>query len=332
MRNILIIIGIIIFSINISLATNIIKGEVYQNHINKVFGTRMTVSLPPGKWEAVKITTRKQYTSVKFNNNIDGAFFYISIPNTIIAGDYFASSGVKKCKNKNDNFTNGLWTGDKYKVHATGLIRNALQTSYCIGDKDNLDGEDWLHIGLHAEKKKGSPLMSAYYDAYYPKKFSNIDSLNKKQLEAIGKSLMKVFKNNVQGKPGDYTMATQLLNFTNTSSSSNSANTSSSNENKLEGISDAFACRKSTSLDGMKWESTDSKFGDYVTEVFRRNLSLKKCRELTERKPSDIKKSTEPKISMDIKNRLKELKSMLDDGLINQDQYDAKSTELLKDF
>ena len=114
---------------------------------------------------------------------------------------------------ENDNFTNGLWTGDKYKVHATGLIRNALQTSYCIGDKDNLDGEDWLHIGLHAEKKKGSPLMSAYYDAYYPKKFSNIDALNKKQLEAIGKSLMKVFKNNVQGKPGDYTMATQLLNF-----------------------------------------------------------------------------------------------------------------------
>ena len=53
---------------------------------------------------------------------------------------------------------------------------------------------------------------------------------------------------------------------------------------------------------------------------------------MTGRKPSDVKKSTEPKNSMDIKNRLNELKSLLDDGLINQDQYDAKSTELLKDF
>ena len=33
-----------------------------------------------------------------------------------------------------------------------------------------------------------------------------------------------------------------------------------------------------------------------------------------------------------IKNKLKELKSMLDEGLINQEQYDAKSEELLNDF
>jgi len=33
-----------------------------------------------------------------------------------------------------------------------------------------------------------------------------------------------------------------------------------------------------------------------------------------------------------IKNKLKELKSMLDEGLINQEQYDAKSDGLLNDF
>ena len=323
MRNILIIIGTIIFSINISLATDIIKGEVYQNHLNKVFGTKMTVSLPPGKWKAVEVTVRKQYTSVEFDNNIDGALFFISIPNTQIAGDYFLSSGVKKCKNKNDN-------GDKYKVHATGLIRNALQISYCIEDIDYANGGGWLHIGLNAEKKKGSPLMSAYYDVYYPQKFSNINALNKNQLEVIGKSLMKVFKNNVQGKPGDYTMATQLLNFANTSSSSNSANTSSLNENKLEGISDGFACRKATSIDGMKWENIDSKFGDYVTEAFRRNLSLKECRQLTGRKPSDVNENTKPVDSTDIESRLKKLKKLYDDDLIDKKLYDEKKREIIE--
>ena len=54
MRNILIIIGIIIFSINISLAKNFVKGEIYQNNIKNVFGTKVTISFPPGKWTVVK--------------------------------------------------------------------------------------------------------------------------------------------------------------------------------------------------------------------------------------------------------------------------------------
>jgi multidrug efflux pump subunit AcrB len=86
---------------------------------------------------------------------------------------------------------------------------------------------------------------------------------------------MKVFKNNVQGKPGDYTMATQLLNFTNTSSDISS--TSNSNSSSLT-----------------------------VVE----------------------KTSEEP----DVKDKLKELKAMLDEGLISQEQYDTKSTKLLEDF
>tara|TARA_B110000037_G_C17036759_1_gene471958 strand:- start:114 stop:1127 length:1014 start_codon:yes stop_codon:yes gene_type:complete len=337
MRNILIIIGTIIFSINISLATDIVKGEVYQNHINKIFGTRMTVSLPPGKWKAVEVTTRKQYTSVEFDNNIDDALFFISIPNSIIAGDYFRSSGVKKCKNKNDN-------GDKYKVHATGLIRNALQISYCIEDIDYANGGGWLHIGLNAEKKKGSPLMSAYYDVYYPQKFSNINALSKKQLEAIGKSLMKVFKNNVQGKPGDYTMATQLLNFTSTSEITSNVtrsltdsyiakSTSDSSSSSLSNSSDMVVCAKAITLSGNDWDLRSAKI-EYVKEAKSRKLTIENCRSLTGRLDYVTSKTVVETTSEEpgMKDKLKELKSMLDEGLISQELYDTKSTELLKDF
>ena len=325
MRNILIIIGTIIFSINISLATNIIKGEIYQNHIEKVFGTKMTVSLPPGKWKAVEITPQKNWTSVEFDNNIDGALFYISIPNTIIAGDYFASSGVKKCKNKNDN-------GEKYNVHATGLIRNALQTSYCIEDIDYADGGGWLHIGLHAQKSKGSPLMDAYYNAYYPKKFSNTNALDKKQLESIGKSLMKVFKNNVQGKPGDYTMATQLLDFANTSSDISS--TSNSSSSSLSNSSDMVVCAKAITLSGVGWDLQNANKIEYIKEAKSRKLTLESCRSLTGRIDYVTSETVVETTSEepDLKVKLKELKAMLDEDLISQEQYDTKSTKLLEDF
>jgi hypothetical protein len=325
MKNAFVILFIFLTTINFSYGNSFVKGQTYQNNIKKVYNTRVTISLPPGKWEAVEVEQEGSYAYIDFENEEDSAYFYVTIPNTIISGDYFRSGGVKKCESKNED-------GDKYKVHATGLVRSSIQVSYCIQDIRYSDGGSWLNIKLHAQKPKGSPLMDAYYSVYYPKRFSNIENLNQNQLDDIGKSLIKLFQNNINGRSGDYTMATQLLNFANTSSSSNSVNTSSLNENKLEGISDGFTCRKATSLDGMKWENIDSKFGDYVTEAFRRNLSLKECRQLTGRKPSDVKKSTEPKNSIDIKNRLNELKSLLDDGLINQDQYDAKSTELLKDF
>ncbi|MDC3263339.1 SHOCT domain-containing protein [Pelagibacterales bacterium] len=338
MRNILIIIGTIIFSINISLATDIIKGEVYQNHLNKVFGTKMTVSLPPGKWKAVEVTVRKQYTSVEFDNNIDGALFFISIPNTQIAGDYFASSGVKKCKNKNDN-------GDKYTVHATGLIRNALQTSYCIQDIDYANGGDWLHIGLHAEKNQGSPLMSAYYNVYYPQKFSNINALNKNQLEVIGKSLMKVFKNNVQGKPGDYTMATQLLNFTSTSKITSNVtrsltdsyiakSNSNSSSSSLSNSSDMVVCAKAITLSGVDWDLQNANKIEYIKEAKSRKLTVESCRSLTGRLDYVTSKTVVETTSEEpgVKVKLKELKAILDEGLISQEQYDTKSTKLLEDF
>ena len=72
--------------------------------------------------------------------------------------------------------------------------------------------------------------------------------------------------------------------------------------------------------------------GDYVNVAFKRNLSLIQCRKLTGRLPK-TEKITETKLEKSsVKDRLIELKSMLDDGLISQELYDKKSAKLLEDF
>tara|TARA_B100001093_G_scaffold142747_1_gene135205 strand:- start:53 stop:1372 length:1320 start_codon:yes stop_codon:yes gene_type:complete len=439
MKNAVIIIFIFLTTINLSYGNSFVKGQTYQNNIKKVYNTRVTISLPPGKWEVVEIEQEDSYAYIDFENEEDSAYFYVTIPNTIISGDYFTSGGVKKCESKNED-------GDKYKVHATGLVRSSIQVSYCIQDIRYSDGDSWLNIKLHAQKPKGSPLMDAYYSVYYPKRFSNIENLNQNQLDDIGKSLIKLFQNNINGRSGDFSKATQLLNFSSSTNATSNIQTTIETKKKLmevnlehkekicsildcnrdgddgnkfqdyiesfldEGsffsnpylavgksnmlygspgwgmgksqkkaleicdkysdtgceviiengfvVSNKFykellkisntkstdnsinidsesnkeVCLRATTNNGMGWESMSSKYGDYVNVAFKRNLSLIQCRKLTGRLPK-TEKITETKLEKSsIKDRLIELKSMLDDGLISQELYDTKSAKLLEDF
>ena len=310
MRNVLIIIGIIIFSINISSATNIIKGKVYQNHINEVFGTRMTVSLPPGKWEAVKITTRKQYTNVEFKNIKDEADLEIWLPNQILFGGF--SKRLKKCN------------GDsKSTLHAAGISRSGFHTSYCIKSDKN-----WLVISLEGMSiHVGNGSFYGSYFLYYPVKKSIAASLTKDKLEDIGVSLMRSFKKNYEGRPSDYSAVKMLL------SSNNNLDNSTSSTSKyipppksMSSLSDKEVCLRATTKNGLGWENVNSNFGDYVKEAFNRKLSLYECRKLTDRFP---KTASEESSLID---KLRELKSMFYEGLISQEEYDAKSTKLLEEF
>ena len=321
MRNILIIIGIIIFSINISLAKNFVKGEIYQNNIKNVFGTKVTISFPPGKWKVVKTSNFSQlYTNTEFRNTKDGAVLKIGLPNKTISGKF--TSRIKKCKYDNE-----------YTLHATGIIRSGLHSRYCIKSDKN-----WLMIELDGMTLRGTGIFSGYYNIFYPVKKSIVASLSKDKLESIGISFMQAFRKNVKGQAGDYSAVKELLSFNdnleNSSSSSYtnsySVSTDTNNVNELADLSNAFVCRKSSSLDGMKWENIDSKFGDYVTEAFRRNLSLKECRQLTGRKPSDVNENIKPVDSTDIESRLKKLKKLYDDDLIDKKLYDEKKREIIE--
>jgi len=320
MRIILIIIGLLLLNINISLATNFIKGVAYENNVKNVFGTRMMVSFPSGKWEVEKIVKDKLYTYVDFKNTKEGAWFYIGIPNQNITGDYFRSSGVKKCQSDN-----------KYKVHATGIDRSQLQTSYCI--KSDLS---WLVVQVNALKMKGNPLFWGRYIAYYPVRNSNVDSLDKSNLDRVGKILMKVIRNNIDGKPGSYAGSERLMKITSYSSSYNSTSSTFSTTNKFLSLSDKEVCLRATVSNGLGWENVNSNFGGHVKEAFKRKISLYECRKLTDRFPKieqEIDETSNIKDSkLLIKFKLKELKSLLTDGLITQEQYEDKSEEIMKDF
>ena len=44
-----------------------------------------------------------------------------------------------------------------------------------------------------------------------------------------------------------------------------------------------FVCARATKLDGLTWETSNSKYSTFVNEAYRRNLSLKDCNKLTGR-------------------------------------------------
>ena len=311
MRNLLATVGIIIFSINTSFAFSFIKGEIYQNSVKNVFGTKMTVSFPSGEWVAQKIVNDETYSYVDFKNFEEGSWFYIAIPNRNISGDYFRSSGVKKCQSDNE-----------YKVHATGLDRSQLQTSYCIKSDSA-----WLVVQVNAIKKKGNPLFWGRYMMYYPVRNSNADSLGKKTLDGIGKTLMNVIRNNISGKSGSYSDSEMLVK----TASYNSSSASSTAKN-LSSVTKKEVCLRSTKSNGLGWEDISSKYGDYVKEAFKRKISLYECRKLTDRFPKIETIEEIYSESSNVKDKLRELKAMLDEGLISQEQYDTKSTKLLEDF
>ena len=91
----------------------------------------------------------------------------------------------------------------------------------------------------------------------------------------------------------------------------------------LSNYSDKRICLAATSLNGLSWEKFPSKFYD---EALYRALTLETCNNLTNR----IKVTS--KDSSSVKSKLKELKGLLDEGLISQEQYDLKSSKILEGF
>ena len=303
--------------VNLSLSADFIKGDVYQNNIENVFGTKVTISFPPGKWKVVKTSNFSQiYTNSEFRNTKDGAVLNIGLPNQTISGKF--TSRLKKCKYDNKN-----------TLHATGIIRSGLHTRYCIKSDKN-----WLMIELNGMTLRGTGIFSGYYNLLYPVKKSIVASLTNDKLESIGISLMQAFRKNTKGQPGDYSAVKELLSFNdnldNSTSSSNSKYVPPSKS--MSSLSDKEVCSRATVSNGLGWENVSSNFGDYVKEAFKRKLSLYECRKLTDRFPKTETIAKIDSVESSLKDKLKELKSMLDEGLISQELYDTKSAKLLEDF
>lgn len=120
----------------------------------------------------------------------------------------------------------------------------------------------------------------------------------------------------------------------------------------VKNLSDYELCLSALSTNGSEWSSREK----YTNEISNRNLDMQTCRgykfDRTDNKLIFIDSSTPKKIdsnqsvntsstqidnsaSIDSNaplNRLKDLKELLNDGLISQEQYDNKSTEILNDL
>ena len=81
MRKLALIIFTLLMGVNLSLANNFIKGEIYQNHFSNAYGTGVTISFPPGEWKATKVNDEANYSNIDFRNFAKDAYFYLTLPN-----------------------------------------------------------------------------------------------------------------------------------------------------------------------------------------------------------------------------------------------------------
>jgi hypothetical protein len=88
----------------------------------------------------------------------------------------------------------------------------------------------------------------------------------------------------------------------------------------LVDLSMGTLCGIATKVEG-KWAAWDNSLSDHVIEAKRRGLSLQRCATLTGK---EFRGS-----SGTAKNRLRELKELLDDGTITQSDYEDKKREIL---
>ena len=145
---------------------------------------------------------------------------------------------------------------------------------------------------------------------------------SKATIQSIGSRIFDEVKKN---KSGDLSFLSNRLDFNKSSSftSNYTSDYSSQTESKYQSLSNKEICIKATKLDGSGWMPSHS--NDHVKEAWSRDLNINECRVLTGRKIA--KKDTSS-----LKDKLMELKSLFDEGLITQDQYDKKSNEILESF
>ena len=192
--------------VNVSLAEDFIVGEFYQGHINNINSTGITVSFPPGTWEATK--NKKNNLSDKFwdpkglfvrlvfKNDLDNAYLYITMPHSKMYGSFAQS--LKPCK----TFMKESEERGRGSIIASGVKRGQVEVVYCIQESHIISGGTYLRpgkyltIGIEAIFETSSSGW-VRYSLYYDSKNSNVSALSKKQLKEIGDSLINVLRNNV---------------------------------------------------------------------------------------------------------------------------------------
>ncbi len=303
MKNILtkILIPVVIF-FSLTLSANALKLEENNNYSGTIKDShRNNIPLPPGEWLLTEINIVKPkgrglstFVEYTFYNSDVGYVFYFGPKGTKGSGDMWIGR-------KTPSMCDGNPVAGKTK------IRGINNTEWCVFE----DGE-YIEFRNYTAQN-----YSQYYHSYYIDKTLLRDK-SKATLQSIG---ARIFDEVRKNKAGDIGFLSSRLDLN--KSSSFTSNYSSQTESKYQTLSNKEICIKATKLDGSGWMPSHS--NDYVKEAWSRDLDIIQCRDLTGRKIA--KKDTS-----NLKDRLMELKSLFDAGLITQDQYDKKSSEILEEF
>ena len=296
---------IIFFFSTESFAVNKLKvGEVYSGTLTKLYWHKNTLMLPTGKWKLTKLE--------KDSHQISGSISLVfdNTKNSGVIYAYFGLSdenGIRWISDR--HFEN---CADEYLIIAKGKGKTHSRSqgkSYWCVSKDG-------GYTTFSMNKNASRHSSVHYN------ISNSDiSISETEAAKAGKEIFMLFE---KAFNGNRNVDLGILDSYKATSSSFSSNYNSTYSSKnISTYTDEMICLQATSYDGLSWEKYSKKYYD---EALKRRLSIETCNDLTNR----IKVTS--KDSSSVKSKLSELKDLLDEGLISQDDYNKKKNELLEEF
>ncbi len=292
MKIILITLTILTLSTNASLAEKFIQGNSYQGHFN--YSTGVTVSFPPGTWIATKVKIHN-FSEVWWDDK--GQFVSLVFKNELSNAYIFINMPDEKLDG--DYFKPSLlkpcWTILKAKEERGGTYMAYAETNVHSSGIQR-GGESTAYCIQDINLNEGINIDNGSY----------LDVTFEVTTKMKGSRPLVWLR---------YSIYYDLKN----------SNVSALSETELEEVG--------KSLNKILINNVRGKPGDFskVSKLIKLENDLEPA-STSLSSSSTSSSSVQTSDPNHLKERLKKLKSFLDDGLISQDQYDLKSSEILNEL
>ena len=352
-------------SISYSYSITLSDGQVVSGTLTNLYGQGINITLPDGKWEVTSSKKDQYYTDIELYSEKYDTWAYIYTPVAPLSGDFWGNRPLKKCSGKNvflslvDRsspeatlcFQDLEIEGDQWGV--VSLDARTLKTPLLWLGVEFYTPIENVKTSLTDEKIKmiGKDVFKALRSGLNGGSSNNMALLSK----LITGS--NVSQNSLsQGEDSGYREIQKLYNNLGLSTSSSLYQDFLENY-KSDPKNKAVAIARNNHTKKIK--KGDPKWGigfDWPTISAARNSAMEECQDglsvnyecliiientniiySFEKLQNDIQFASSNKNDTassntsddEIKLRLQKLKKLLDDGLISQEQYQVKSSEIL---